>query len=98
MNYICVGRVLPERANVSFGRVEMQLDGGGKAFISCDSSQLTVVLENPKVDGFIAARLMAKDIAGIVIGALGFGLGFGYSFDLIQVMEESGEAHVFGVQ
>jgi hypothetical protein len=98
MRYICTGRVQPERANVGFSRIEMQLDGGGKAIISCDSSQLTVLLENPNVDGFIAARLMAKDVAGIVIGALGFGLGCGYSFDLIQVTEESGDAHVFGVQ
>jgi len=60
----------------------------GQAVASCDSSQITVVLDLPKIDGWIAAMLVAEDIATIMIGALGFSLGSGYWVELIQITEE----------
>ena len=98
MKYVCTGRVHPERANVSFGRVEMKVEGGWNAVASCDASQVTVVLDDPPVDGWIAAHIMAEDVANIVVGALGFSLGSGYSVELLQVTEQDGTPHVFGVR
>ncbi|HQR53717.1 MAG TPA: hypothetical protein PLZ79_10640, partial [Burkholderiales bacterium] len=98
MKYICTGRVHPERADVSFSRVEMKFEGGGTAVASCDASQVTVVLDVSNVDGWIAAQLMADDVANILVGSLGFSLGSGYSVELIQVTEEDGTPHVFGVR
>jgi len=98
MKYICTGRVHPERADVSFSRVEMKFEGGGSAVASCDASQVTVVLDAPSLDGWISAHIMAEDVANIVVGALGFSLGSGYSVELLQVTEADGTPHVFGVR
>lgn len=96
--YIITGRVHPERADISFSRIEMKLADGQSAVASCDSSQMTVTLDMPKLDGWIAAMITAEEIATIIVGALGFSLGSGYSVELIQVTEEDGTPHVFGVR
>lgn len=98
MKYIATGVVHPERADISFGRVEMGLGSSGKAIASCDSSQLTVVLDDPIVDGWITAKIAADEIASLVVGALGFSLGSGYFVEIIQVTEDDGTPHVFGVR
>jgi hypothetical protein len=98
MNYICTGRVHPERADISFGRIEIKFGNDHKAIASCDASQVTVVLDSTAVDGWIAAHIVAADIAGIVVGALGFSLGSGYSVEILQVTEPDGTPHVFGVR
>jgi hypothetical protein len=72
--------------------------GEGTVAASCDASQLTVVISIPSLDGWLAARNVAEDIATIVVGALGFSLGSGYWVELIQAIEEDGTAHVFGVR
>ena len=38
MKYVCTGRVHPERADVSFSRVEMKVEEGWNAVASCDES------------------------------------------------------------
>lgn len=96
--YIITGRAHPERADISFSRIEMNLTDGHAAVASCDSSQITVTLDMPKLDGWIAAMIAAEEIATIMVGALGFSLGSGYSVELIQVTEEDGTPHVFGVR
>jgi hypothetical protein len=98
MRYTATGRLHPERADINFSRIELQLESGGKAVLQCDSSQMTVLLDNPPVDGWISAYLMAEQLAHIVVGALGFSLGSGYSVELIQIIEEGGTPHVFGVR
>ena len=100
MKYVCTGLVHPERANVQFERRELK-SNKWSAVVSCDASQVTVVLDVPSGDGRIAA-FMARDIAGnianIVVGALGFSLGSGYSVEIIQVIEQDGAVSVFGVR
>jgi hypothetical protein len=98
MKYICTGRVQPERADVRFNRVGINFDGGGSAVASCDASQLTVVLDSPNIDGWITAQIQAEDVANFIVGSLGFSLGTGYSVELVQVTEEDGTPHVFGVR
>lgn len=98
MKFLVTGRVHPERADVSFGRVELQLNGGGRAIAACEASQITVALDVPHLDGWISANIMAGDIANILVGALGFSLGSGYSTEIVQVTEEDGTPHVFGVR
>ena len=98
MKFIVTGRVHPERADISFSRVEMTLGDGGTAVASCDSSQITIVLNVPTLDGWVSAMIAAEDIATIMVGELGFSLGLGYWVELIQATEEAGTPHVFGVR
>jgi len=57
-----------------------------------------VVLKDAPVDGYVAAYLMAEHVAQAVVSALGFSLATGYSVELVQLVEESGSVHVFGVR
>jgi len=98
MKYIATGRVHPERADVTFGPVRWHIPARGSVAASCESSQLTVSLDLPEIDGFISAYIVAEQFAYIAVGALGFALGTGYSCELIQVIEEGGAPHVFGVR
>ena len=98
MNYLCTGRVLPERSDVSFSRVELRLSDGCHAIASCEASQITVALDHTSLDGWIAAQILAEEVANLLVGALGFALGSGYSVEMVQVTEPDGTAHVFGVR
>ncbi|WP_053122350.1 hypothetical protein [Pseudomonas sp. P1.31] len=98
MKYVVTGRVQPERANTSFGHIGMKMSDGGSVGISCDASQLTINLTLPDIDGWATAKVFAEDMALIAVGALGFAHGSGYLADLIQVTEENGTPHVFGVR
>ena len=98
MKYVVTGRVQPERAAISFGRVHLQFSESGSADVSCDASQVTVVLDLPSLDGWISAKIVADEVANIMVGALGFSLGSGYTVEMIQVSEEDGTPHVFGVR
>jgi len=97
MKYVVTGRVQPERANVRFESLEMEFEGG-TAIASCDASQITITLNDSGIDGWISAKNMADGMANIIVGSLGFSLGSGYAVDLIQVTEEDGTPHVFGVR
>ena len=100
MKYICTGRIHPERADVWFDQCEVKSDGL-IAVVSCDSSQITVVLEISSDKGEIAAyaaRNIAENVANIVVGALGFSFNLGYSVEIIQVIEPDGKPNVFGVR
>lgn len=61
MRYVCTGRVHPERANVQFERCEVKSDQWD-AVVSCDASQVTVVLDVNPCDRPIAA-FTAREIA-----------------------------------
>ena len=98
MRYIATGRVHPERADIRFGPVAWQIPGNGRVVAQCDSSQLSVLLELPELDGWISAFIAAEHFAHIVVCALGFSLGSGYSVEIVQVTEEDGTPHVFGVR
>lgn len=98
MKYLCTGRVMPERVGVSFSQLQMNVDAGGIALLSCEASQLAVYLMDlPDVDGYITAAIRAREISDLVIGALGFSLACGYTVEITQVIEEDATAHVFGV-
>ncbi len=99
MRYVATGRVHPERADVRFSPIQLKTQDGGGVSISCDSSQVTVVIDSvPAVDGFVSAFIMAKSMATMVTTALGFSLGTGYSVEVIQVLEEDGKSHVLGTR
>lgn len=97
MRYVVTGKVLPERADIFFSRVQWQVDEGTVS-AQCDSSQITVVIDSNSVDGWGSAYIMAEHFAMIIVGALGFSLGSGYSIELIQVTEQDGTPRVFGVR
>ena len=98
MKYVVTGVVHPERANVNISHPPMHPSTGGEIAIRCEASQLTIVLTDQPVDGYIAAFILAEHLAQAVISALGFSLATGYVVEIVQVIEESGEAHVFGVR
>lgn len=97
MRYIMTGKVLPERANIFFSKIQWTLEDG-VIWAQCDASQLTVILDLRSIDGWATAYIAAEHFAMIIVGALGFSLGSGYSVDLIQVTEEDGTPRVFGVR
>lgn len=98
MRYICTGRVHPERADISFGRIEWQIPDDGRVVAQCEASQISILLELSSIDSWITACIAAEHFAHIVVGALGFSLGSDYSVEVIQVTEEDGSSHVFGVR
>jgi hypothetical protein len=98
MRYVVTGRVHPERADISFSRIEWGTEGGGRISAQCDASQVTVVLDTPQIDGFITAHIAATHFAYLVVAALGFALGSGYSVEIVQVTEADGTPRVMGVR
>jgi len=98
MRYLATGRIHPERADINLGPIEWKIDGDGRIVARCEASQLTILLDLKSIDGFITAYVAADQFAHIAVGALGFSLGTGYSVELIQVTEEDGTPHVFGVR
>src|SRR3569832_16358 len=98
MRYVVTGRVQPERAEIYFGRVEMGIGEKGKAIVSCDASQITVVLDLPNIDGWISAMVTAEDVASIVVGSLASPLCSGSSLELIQLTQQPSTPHAFRVR
>ncbi|MBK8209769.1 MAG: hypothetical protein IPK78_07105 [Rhodospirillales bacterium] len=98
MNYLATGRIHPERADINFGPMLWQIPDQGKVIASCESSQVTIWIDLATIDGYVSAYLVAEQFSHIVVGALGFSLGNGYSVELIQITEEDGTPHVFGVR
>ena len=98
MRYVVTGKVLPERADIHFSRVQWDIPDDGRVFAQCHSSQITIVLDLISIDGWGSAHIAAEHFAMIIVGALGFSLGSGYSVELIQVTEEDGTPRVFGVR
>ncbi len=99
MKYVATGRIHPERADVTFSPMRLQCAGGGTLSVACESSQVTVVVDDVAgIDGFIGAFILAKDMAATAAASLGFALGSGYTVEMIQILGENGESHVFGVR
>ena len=98
MRYLATGRVLPERAYVSFGPVHWGYGENGRVTAFSDSGQLSVSLDVPELDGYNSAYLAAEHFGHIAVSALGFSLGSGYSVEIVQVFEEDATPHVFGVR
>lgn len=98
MKYLATGRVLPERAYVSFGPVHWGSGDKGHITAFSDSGQLSVSLDVPEIDGYTSAYLTAEHFGHIAVSALGFSLGSGYSVEIVQVFEEDATPHVFGVR
>jgi hypothetical protein len=97
MRYVVTGRVHPERADLNF-HAEWAIAEGHRIRVTCEASQLCVVLEDAQIDGYVTAFVNAEHFAQTVTSAYGFSLGSGYSVELIQVIEDGGQSHVFGVR
>ena len=84
------------RLLLTFHTVCVEFGDNLKSTVSCDSSQIIVVLDVPW-DDVVRAHIRAKEVSAIVVGALGFSKGYGYSVEITQVTEQEGESRVFGV-
>ena len=98
MRYVIIGRIHPERADVSFAPHTWERDTGESVTVGCESSQVVVQANLPSVEDYVTAFITAEQVVQAVVSAFGFALGTGYSVELIQVLEEEGRAHVFGVR
>lgn len=96
MRYIATGRVHPERCAVTFSRIEMSIPNGGKAYVSSDSSLLTIIIDDDDLDGRHAAVIQAEQLASLVVNVLAYSLGFGYRVEISQIVQEDGQAFVYG--
>lgn len=98
MRYVATGRIMPERTAVSFPRVQIRLGDRATAIVSADSSQVTVILDDPSADEQVRAWIVASHVATDIATAIGFAKGCGYSVEITQVVDENNVAHVFGVK
>jgi len=60
MKYIVTGRVHPERTAVYFAPIRFANDGGGSFPVHCEASQITVVADDPPIDGYVSADEVAE--------------------------------------
>ena len=97
MRYVVTGKVLPERANIFFSKIDWELENGTIS-AQCEASQVTVIVDLTSVADWGGAHIVAEHFAMIIVGALGFSLGSGYSVELVQVTEEDGTPWVAGVR
>lgn len=98
VKYFVTGRVHPERADINFGRLEVGTIESSRIVARCESSQLSLLLEGPEINGYVTAFLAAEHFARTVVSIIGFVLGSGYSIEIIQVSDEAGNSNVFGVR
>lgn len=98
MKYIVTGRVHPERADVNMTSPPFHPASGGEICVHCQASQLTVILKDQPVDGYVAAFILAEQVAQAMVSALGFAMATGYVVELVQIIEDSGAVHVMGVR
>lgn len=98
MRYVMTGRIQPERADVSFPPHTWERDTGESVTVGCESSQVVVRANLPGIADHVTAFITAEQVVQAVVSAFGFALGTGYSVELIQVLEEEGRTHVFGVR
>lgn len=98
MRVSATGIVQPERAGVWFDPILWEGEGGNRFTVSCDASQLVISAELPAVRDRVEAFIVLKQVADAAVSAFGFAHGTGYSVELVQVIEEDGRAHVFGVR
>lgn len=97
MKFIATGRVHPERADVHFKEVKWEL-GESKISVSCVSSQLFAVIDDPRVSDYLSAHGTAEHVAQIFLSSLGFLLGCGYKAEITQVIDADQNSIVVGVQ
>jgi len=98
VRYIATGKILPERADIRFPPIEWRIPDEGSVVAHCDASQVTIVLDLPAIDGWATAYLQARHFGLMTVGTLGLALGGAYSIELVQVMAENGNPHVFGAE
>lgn len=100
MRYVCTGRIHLERVAAGFGRYELRSTVGWKAVVSCQWSQISVVLDFPDDTdpmSSLRAQPIAIDLANTFVGALGLALDLAYSVEIVQVIEPNGLLHISGI-
>lgn len=98
MKIFATGRVHPERADINFPKNNWTTKDGTSVTVRCEASQLFVEADLHNCDDFVTAYLTVEQVSQAVVSAFGFSLGTGYSVELIQLIEESGENHIFGAR
>lgn len=97
MRFIATGLVHPERAAVDIP-LQTWNNENGKVSVSCVKSQLFVVLEDTRVDGYRSAQVTAEHIAQLFVSSVGFLLGCSYKVEITQIIDEENNSYVCSVQ
>lgn len=90
MKYTVIGRALPERANIQFEEITWRSSAQIAVSVKCEASQVTVTVDDTRVDGDISAFVTAEHIASTIVSCLGFALATSYSVELVQLVGDSG--------
>jgi len=98
MKFHVVGRVLPERAAVEFPPVLWVSPDRVSVSVRCVCSQLNVHFDWPNPPDLLTIFNSAEHVAEAVVASFGFTLGTGYAVEMLQLIDSSGKAHVFGVR
>lgn len=98
MRFHIIGRILPERASVEFPPVVWTGPDGVSVSVQCICSQINVYFDWPSPPDLFTIFNSAEHVAEGVVAAFGFTLGTGYSIEMLQLLDSSGQTHVFGVR
>lgn len=102
-NYIIKGRVLPIRAQLSFGPINMSLEslngeslGAAEFTIYCN--EITIYYDTEKLIDIYDLRNQCLNLSGLIVAQIGYFLGFGYNTEINQILcKEQDINYVFGV-
>lgn len=97
MKFIAVGRVHPERADVSFTQYS-QSNGSSSIKLFCWASQLTIHVDDPRIEDSLAARLVAEHYGQTFVSALGLACGGGFIVEITQLLYGDDKIEVLGVR
>lgn len=96
MRYYITGKVVPERCAVSIDEIKIDIKDVGSITFNCDSSQISVIIDNTKFDQH-SAIISAKEISSMIVSCIGFANGCGYSVEMINICDDNKLSTVYGV-
>jgi hypothetical protein len=97
MKFIAIGRVYPERADVRFSEYS-QSNETSSIKLFCWASQLSIHVDDPRIDSLPSARLIAEHYGQTFLSALGLACGGGFVVEITQILNYEGGVDVLGVR
>jgi len=90
--------MLPERIAMFTKNIPvLAIPSIGEVTFHCDSSQFSLIIDQTDID-YHTAYIFSKEYASIIASSQGFINGCGYSVEVTQVIDETKNTYVIGVQ